>query len=84
MPKSSKYGQIKSFYRLVVSFNIDTIVEMLNPSSCSSRYDTENMDTYERNNIYIKEFYIKELGMTMGQIWGASRKTWMPIQARIA
>ena len=26
---------------------------------------------YDRNNIYIKE-----LGMTMGQSWGALRKTW--------
>jgi len=51
---------------------------MLKPSSCSGRYDTENMDAYERNNIYIKE-----LGMTMGQSWGCPSQNLETIQARI-
>ena len=43
---------------------------MLKESSPSSRWNTEDMDAYERNNIYIAE-----LGCTLGQAWGAL-KNW--------
>ena len=33
------------------------------------------MDAYERNNIYIAE-----LGCTMGQAWGALKKSWRQLK----
>jgi len=42
---------------------------VLNESSLSSRWNTEDMDTYVPNNIYIAE-----LGYTMGQAWIALKK----------
>ena len=54
------------WYSLVgVLFNIH-LEFMLKESSLSSRCNAEDMDTYERNNIYIAE-----LGCRMGQAWGA-------------
>jgi hypothetical protein len=47
---------------------------MLKESSLSSRCNTEDMDAYERN------IYIAELGCTMGQAWGALKKSWKTTQ----
>lgn len=48
---------------------------MLKESSLSSRWNTEDMDAYERNNIYIAD-----LGCTMGQAWGALKKSWRQLK----
>jgi hypothetical protein len=47
---------------------------MLKESSLSSRWITEDMDAYERNNIYIAE-----LGCTMGQAWGWETEIYLSI-----
>jgi len=52
---------------------------MLKPSSCSSRFNTENMGAHERNNLHIKE-----LGMSMGQAWGALKKSWKQYKFALA
>jgi hypothetical protein len=52
---------------------------MLKDSSISTRWNTEDMDAHERNNIYIKE-----LGMTMGSAWGALRKSWRQLKYNLA
>jgi hypothetical protein len=52
---------------------------MLNESSLSSRWNTEDMDAYERNNIYIAE-----LGCTMGQAWGALKKSWRQLKYNLS
>jgi len=48
---------------------------MLKPSSISEKFETEYMDSYERNDIYIPE-----LGMTMGSAWGSLKKTWVQLK----
>ena len=52
---------------------------MLRKSSLSSRWNTEDMDAYERNNIYITE-----LGCTMGQAWGALKKSWRQLKYNLS
>lgn len=52
-----------------VLFNIQ-LEFVLNESSLSPRWNTEDMDTYVPNNIYIAE-----LGYTMGQAWIALKKS---------
>jgi hypothetical protein len=48
---------------------------MLKESSCSTKYNTEDMDSEERNNIRIPE-----LGCTMGQAWGSLKKSWQQLK----
>ncbi|MGA9155045.1 MAG: hypothetical protein WBZ36_31055 [Candidatus Nitrosopolaris sp.] len=48
---------------------------VLSESSMSERWDTADMDSTERNSIYIKE-----LGMTMRQAWGALKKSWRQLK----
>lgn len=48
---------------------------MLKESSTSHRFETENMDAIERNNIFIPE-----LDMTMGSAWGSLKKSWAQLK----
>jgi hypothetical protein len=52
---------------------------MSNESSLSSRWNTEDMDAYERNNSYIAE-----LDCTMGQAWGVLKKSWRQLKYNLS
>jgi hypothetical protein len=52
---------------------------MLKQSSMSEKFETDSMDAYERNNVYIPE-----LAMTMGQSWGALKKSWKQLKYNLS
>ena len=59
----------------------------MHSSTCKQMYNRcatyvqqmEDMDAYERNNIYIAE-----LGCTMGQAWGALKKSWRQLKYNLS